>query len=161
MRSTVEQLRVMQNVLPEQISFLKPGDTGFDTAPHLAKVFHPAGGGLNLFSSRDPLFASGSAQRGWVVQQGTNVEWSHTSASDIIYTMLDVHPLICAAINQRITGSDAIPTSTVNPDEIFINGGGDDADFAVSDCSACNEKYSLCIQDNDGNYAFYNIVLSR
>lgn len=160
-RSTIEQMRTMTNVLPQEFNFVRQGGAGYGTAPHTAKVYHPAGGGLNIFNATDELFKSGSAKRGWVVQQGTNVAWSASSASDIIFTFLDVNPAICQAINERLLKDDTVPATTVNSSETFINGGGDDADFDASDCATCNQRLSFCIEDSDGNDAFYNVILAR
>jgi hypothetical protein len=124
-------------------------------------VYHPGGGGMNAFNASDEMFASGSAKRGWVAQTGTNVEWTQTSGSDVIFTFLDVAPKICAAINERLFKDETIPTTTIDASKIFINGGGDDADFATALCPACENKTSMCVQDGDGSYAFYTVVLAR
>lgn len=160
-RSTIEQMRTMANVLPNEISFLKQGEAGYDTAPHKAKIYHPAGGGLNVFTPTPEMFTDGSATRGWVGQVGTNVEWSKTTDSDVILTFVDVRPEICAAINDRLYKADTVPATTVDSDVAFIGGGGDDGDFATSDCASCNGRNSFCITDTDGANVFYNVIISR
>lgn len=160
-RSTVEQMRTMSNLLPNEFSFVKQGDAGYDTAPHKAKVYHPVGGGLNVFTPTPEMFASGSDERGWVAQVGTNVDFTQTTGSDIIFTFLDVNPAVCKAINERLFKDTAIPTTTLDASKVFINGGGDDDDFETSDCSSCTQRTSYCVIDSDGNNAFYNVILAR
>jgi hypothetical protein len=161
MRSTVEQMNTMSNVLPQEFSFLTQADAAYATDRHTPQVFHPAGGGMNTFSASTEMFATGSAKRGWVAQTGTNVEWTKTSGSDVIYTFLDVSPAICAAINERLFKSTNIPVTTLDPNKIFIQGGADDADFTSAMCTDCVQKTSMCVQASDGTDAFYNIILAR
>lgn len=161
MRTAIENMVVMQNVLPTELNFVKPGAVGYDTAPHTAKPYHPVGGGISQFSNKDEYFLSGSAKRGWVVQQGTNVAWTQTSGSDVVFTFLDVEESVCREINKRLYKNTSIPTTTVNTSAVFINGGGDDADFTTTDCPTCNQRTSFCIKDNAGVNAFYTVVLAR
>jgi hypothetical protein len=161
MRSVVEQMTVIQNVLPTEFSFIKPADVGYNTPPHSAKVYHAAGGGMNLFNAKDAFFAPTSAKRGWIVQQGTNVEWTRTTASDIILTFLDVENSLCQEINTRLYKDSSIPTTTVDSSAMLVNGGGDDADFTLASCPSCNQRVSFCIKDAAGKNAFYNIILAR
>ena len=161
MRTAIEQMRVMQNVLPTELSFLKPTDTGYATPPNNGKVYHPAGGGLNVFNATDETFEPGSAKRGWVAQQGTNVQWTSSSASDVIFTFLDVATDACKAINYRLYKDDTIPTTTINASVMLINGGGDDGDFTLASCPSCNQRVSFCVKDSAGANVFYNVVLAR
>lgn len=161
MRTAIEQMVVMQNVLPTELNFVKQGEAGYDTAPHTAKVYHPVGGGIGAFNASDAIFQSGSAKRGWVVQQGTNVEWTQTSSSDVILTFLDVEEKACQEINKRLFKDKNIPITTLNTAAIFVNGGGDDADFVTSACPSCNQRSSFCVKDNAGVNVFYNVVYAR
>ena len=160
-KSTVEQQRTMLNVLPNEFNFVKQGEAGYDTAPHNGKVYHPAGGGLNVFVPSPEMFADGSAARGWVSQVGTNVEWSSTTGSDVIFSFVDVNDAVCSAINERMYKETAIPVTTITPATVFINGGGDDVDFEVADCTACNGRNAMCIETASGVNVFYNILISR
>ncbi|MBU6234213.1 MAG: hypothetical protein KGQ41_00060 [Alphaproteobacteria bacterium] len=160
-RTAIEQMVVMQNVLPTEVNFIKPSDANYNTAPHTAKVFHPVGGGINVMNPADEAYQSGSAKRGWVVQQGTNVVWTQTAASDIILTFLDIDSKACGEINRRLYKDATIPTTTVNTEAAFVNGGGNDADFLTADCPSCNQRNSFCIKDSAGAYVFYNIVYAR
>jgi len=159
--STVEQMRTLMNVLPTEFSFMKPGDPAYTTPPHTAKVFHPAGGGLNIFTDAPELYANGTSGRGWVAQQGTNVGWSETSASDILFTFVDVNKKICSAINNRLFKDSSIPDMTITVDAAFVHGGGDDVDLTAAVCPSCNGRPNLCVKDSGGTYAYYNVVLSR
>jgi hypothetical protein len=160
-KSTLEQMHTMGNVLADDFSFLKPNDAGFGTSPHTAKVYHPAGGGLSLFTGADDLYKAGSAKRGWVWQKGKNVEWTPSAKHDVILTFLDVAAPICAAINERIYKSPDVPATTVNTGATFLNGGGDDADFNISSCASCEGKVSYCITDAAGDNAFYTLMIAE
>jgi len=160
-RSTVEQMRTLQNVLSTEFSFVKPGDAAYGTGTNTAQVFHPAGGGLNIFTDSPELFATTSSTRGWVSQQGTNVQWTPSTGSDILYTFVDLPEKICQAINDRLYKDKTVPTMTITAAEAFINGGSDDVDLTSTNCAGCNGKVSMCVKDSAGAYAFYNVVLSR
>lgn len=159
-RSTVEQMRVMMNVQPTEFNFSKQGTTGYTTGPHNPKVFHPVGGGLDVFADGPELY-EGAAKRGWVAQQGTNVEWTPSSGSDILFTFVDVSQAICAKINDRLYRNSSIPDLSLTSSVAFINGDGDDADLTAASCPSCNGRPSMCVKDSEGNYAFYNVILSR
>lgn len=158
--ATVEQMNTMSNVLPNEFNFVKQGEANYATPPQTAKVFHPAGGGMNMFNATEEMYAPGSAKRGWVAQTGTNVEWTKTPGSDVIYTFLDVNPAVCAAINERLFKNTNIPVTTLAPEDVFIHG-GTDGDFTTAACSDCVEKTSMCVQASDGTDAFYNVILAR
>ncbi|MCB1538035.1 MAG: hypothetical protein H6865_03500 [Rhodospirillales bacterium] len=160
-RSAAEQMRTMGNVLPDEFSFVKQGDSGYATPPNRGKIYHPGGGGITPYVPDDDVFAEGSAKRGWSGQVGTNVEWTASAGSDVILTFVDVAPKICKAINARLYKDDAIPVSTLDPSKVFINGGGDDADFTTAGCAACKDKVSYCVQGADGSYDFYNVIVAR
>jgi len=160
-RSTIEQMRSLGNVLPTELSFVKQGETGYATGSNAAKVYHPGGGGLNVFTPGPELFVSTSAKRGWNHQMGTNVDWTSTSASDVIYSFVDVDPAICAAINKRLYKDTAIPVVDKTASALFINGDADDEDFLDADCDDCDGRVSLCVEDSAGVNVFYNLVVSR
>lgn len=160
-KSVIEQMHTMMNILPDEFDFVKLGETGYDDPPHRGKPFHPVGGGLNAYEPEDDVFASGSAKRGWVAQTGQNVEWSQTSTHDVIFTFLDVDTAVCKAINKRLFKDETIPASTLVYAKTFIHGGGDDVDFVRSECPACENKVSMCVTDANGVNAFYNIILSK
>jgi len=158
-RSTVEQMQTMSNVLPTELSFAKQGDAAYTTGSNTPKVYHPGGGGLEVFVPEAELFSGGA--RGWTAQQGTNVTWTPSTASDVIFTFLDVNPKICAAINDRLYKDKTIPTITLAATAVFVNGGGDDVDFTTASCASCEGKPSYCVKDSAGAYAFYNVIVSR
>ena len=160
-RTTIEQMSTMSNVLPGEFDFVKPGAAGYDTGGNLAKVFHPGGGGLSAFVDSPELYANGVSGRGWVSQQGTNVQWTPTAASDIIFSFVDVDAKICAAINQKLFRDSTIPSMSESSNAVFVNGGGDDANFTSGACGDCVGKPAACVQDSDGAYAFYTVVLGR
>lgn len=134
-----------------------PTEAGY-TSNTNRQLHHPSGGGLNVFQANDAYF-DGNGTTGWTLQGNINVEWSSTTATDLIYSFINLAPEICAAVNERLTGDPAIPTSTVNFTNTFTETGADNP-FTSSACSECEGVMSLCISDGTTN-AFYNIVGSR
>jgi hypothetical protein len=159
--SAIEQMTVMLNILPNQINFIKPAEAGFTTEPHSAKLYHPAGGGITPMNPKAEIFKSGSAQRGWVHQQGTNVEWTASISSDVILTFLDLDDAICREINKRLYKDSSIPTTTIDSSAMLINGGADDADLTLASCPSCNQRPSYCVKDAAGDNAFYTVIIAR
>ena len=79
----------------------------------------------------------------------------------MLFTFLDAAPAVCKAINERLYKDDTIPVTTLDPSKVFINGGGDDIDFASGACADCVGKVSYCVQASDGTYAFYNVLVAQ
>lgn len=142
----------------DDIDFVRPGETGYDTAPHQHKVFHPGGGGMKVFNDSNPnLFSGGS--RGWKAQTATNVGWTPSTANDIIYSFIDVSPAICAKINAILLGDDTVPSEAVDLNAHFDEEAGGPSDFDASDCADCDGRYYMCIENSGNNRnVFYNVI---
>jgi len=138
----------------------KPADVGYSTTPNL-QIYHPSGGGVDVFATQDSnLFDANSGQtRGWQWQNTKNVEWTPTTAIDLVYSFIDLNPDICAELNKRLLGNTTIPTSTVDFDDTFINN-TTNTDFVVAECADCEDMKAMCISDGS-TYAFYNIIGAR
>lgn len=152
----------------EDIDFVLPTDAAFNTPPNLNKIFHPSGGGINVFNGQDLELYSvpnpfGPGIGGWQSMTATNVEWTPTSAVDIIYTFGKVAPEICSKINKILIGDPTIPGTTVGWSNTFVEGAGSNNNFVKADCATCDGKYNYCIQQTayPNNYMFYNIVASQ
>ncbi len=147
----------------DDLDFVKPGETGFDTAPHTGKIFHPAGGGISVMNT-DKITSDGTASAGWYYQDRTNVAWTDSTAHDVIYTFVGMSDSICEKINTILHGIKSIPqTDNTTPGmlQLFDTNSGNSF-LTTSNCSACEGYYQLCIERSDGApNAFYTIIASR
>lgn len=144
----------------DDIKFDLPGSTDYQNN-RSEQIFHTSGGGVTVFNTDiSNLFNPDvTTKRGWIFQNQTNVEWSATSASDLIYTFLDLNPNLCALLNKKITGSEDIPEVTFDFDDVFTTD-GNNTDLTATICPECEEKSGLCIK-NGNVHAFYYIIGSR
>lgn len=150
-----------------EIKFDLPSTAGYSTDV-TKQIYHPSGGGLTFPTyNPDTIFVDNSlsppnVDRGWRWQNITNVEWSSSSATDIIMAFVDINPNICAAINEQLVGNATVPTSGVNFNATFDYSYSSHDNFTISDCVACQNKRALCIENGTGQtYAFYSILGSR
>lgn len=155
-RIAVEQMN-QWGISYDQMLFDLPGTAGYTTNTS-QQIYHPQGGGLTPFNTKEGLFDS-TGTTGWAFQGNINVDWTNTTGSDLIYSFINVAPEICAQINNDLVGSTTIPVTTVNFTNTFTENGSD-ADFAASECAECENKPALCISDGT-TYAFYNIIGAR
>lgn len=160
MKAVLQQMQML-NVDPASLDFEKPSSGTFNSGTTSLKVFHPAGGGLkeSPVPPSDFYKTGYSGVTDWQLQKGTNVEWTPSSATDVIYSLWGMNDAVCSAINKKITGTTTIPTTGVLFSSVFQFGATDSA-FTASDCASCSGYPMLCIQSS-GTNAFYSIVLAR
>jgi len=142
-----------------ELNFILPTDGGFNTAPHIHKVFHPSGGGLNYIEEpASDILDAISVDAGWQYQNLINVEWTPTAANDVIITAHEIKQSICEKLNTEITGSTTIPVLTGTIARHFVPGEGDN-DFTTTECADCEGYSSLCASNNAGTaYSYYTIL---
>jgi len=141
------------------LDFTKPGGAGFDTPPHFHKLFHPQGGGLNYVEKPSEAIQN-DATSVWDFNNIINVEWTPSSADDVILTAYFINEQICAALNKKITGSATIPV-TASPHEAYFLSAGN-TDFNTTECAACDGLPLLCVEnDTNDNYSFYSVLAGR
>lgn len=167
------EMMTMTGTDPATLDFTQPGQSGYDDAPHIKKIFHPGGGGLTL--ARLP--AESVAQigtnpvAGWYLSMFNNLEWSTTTANDVMLVAYQISKKVCERINFRLTGKTEIPTlgNTIpnvliareSPPGMTIHSGSNITTFNVATCADCEEKPTLCVQDGSGTYGFYSMILNR
>lgn len=144
----------------DALRFDRPGDADFNVGA-ASQVYNPAGGGIHPYAEENTdLFDPNSGQtRGWQWQNATNIEWTPTGGSDLLYSFADLAPEICEGINMRLHGSKNIPATTATIDAVFIDNATNE-DFLIADCADCEGVRAMCIGDGD-SYVFYNILGSR
>jgi hypothetical protein len=171
-KSALDQMLIAGTKIND-IDFTLPSQAGFNIAPTITKIYHPDGGGLT--PSRLP---SQSIQQnipdpvaGWYMGRFNNVEWTKTSANDVILIAFQINKKTCEALNLKITGSTAIPKMTatirnVMIDDAFFGGSGNTdltTDPSVAPiCAECHGRSSLCIEDSASTtYGFYTIIADQ
>lgn len=162
-KNAVEQM-LMSGTPVTSLSFVIPSDPTFNTGSNISKVYHPAGGGLAYKKPDASIFDTTSTYStlgGWYMTRTNNIEWTPTSAPDVLLVAWRIHKLICENINKKITGSTTIPAIN-SPVEIFLgtaNGAASNANLMIADCAACNGYPALCVSNASlNNFAYYNII---
>lgn len=155
----------------DQIDFMLPSDSDFNTAPTLQKLFHPDGGGLNYKAL--PSNAVGAAgtlipAAGYYVGRFNNIEWTPTTQNDILFVAYNISQNVCAEIDRKLRGTTTIPTfPSGNAKQYFIDGtifSGSNQNLMTADCAACDEIPAQCVSFVNGattHYLFYNIIESE
>lgn len=140
----------------DELSFVNPTSATFNTPPHIHKLFHSQGGGLNFQTNFNDKIQNGVGSA-WVFKNDTNVEWTDSTANDVILSAYFIRREVCQEINRIITGNTAIPV-TANPHaNYFTSGGG--TDFDSTECAACEGFHTLCVEnDSNDNYTYYTII---
>jgi type II secretory pathway pseudopilin PulG len=142
-----------------ELDFIKPGESGFDTPPHIHKVYHARGGGLNYKAKPSSAIQNGAASV-WDVNTNINVEWTPSTQTDPILTAYHIDRRICERMAEKITGATTIPVTNNTHDEYFLNTGT--RDFDVTECSDCDGYPTLCVENPTGdNYSYYYILSAR
>ena len=148
---------IMTGTSIDELDFVPPTSAVFDTAPHIHKIYHPAGGGLNYrFKYNNAMDIT--ATSGWY-RVSTNIEWTPTAAHDVTLTAIRIPESVCTAINKKITGNTTIPALDDFLSTYFTIG---TADLNDVNCPDCVGYPSLCVIEDTGTfYAFYNIIAAR
>lgn len=142
----------------DEIRFDLPGTANYALNTS-EQIYHPSGGGLGVFNATDKYF-NDVADRGWQWQNLNNVEWSVSTANDLMFTFLDVDDVLCEEINKQLHGSTAVPITTVSFKNTFRYNFLPNDDLVIAKCADCEGIKSMCIKNSASN-AFYNIIGSR
>lgn len=150
----------------DQIDFMLPSDSNFNSAPTIFKLFHPDGGGL----SYKPMPSKASADDGTGLNTGiyigrfNNFEWTPSTTNDVVFTAYEIKQNVCEAINFQLTKSTTIPTmSGGSLANLLVDDAlhtGSNQNVTTVNCAACNEIPSLCVTDGSGKYAFYSLLVA-
>lgn len=153
--------------LPENLTFEKPSAAGYGTGPYIDKVYHPEGGGL-VDKALPAAFAANLTNdppAGWHLGRFNNVEWTPSTAPDILVTAFQITRPVCEAINRTLTGAATIPTLGAAARDLLVDDadhGGTNADLTVAACAACEGLPSLCVKDSTQDiYAYYSVIVGR
>ncbi len=164
-RMAVDQMN-QWGVKYEDIRFDEPSDSGYTTNTS-RQIMHPAGGGITLPVENERYFKlsdTGEQAYGWTWKNTTNVEWSKSSANDVIFSAGNLRPDVCTAINKQLTGSNTLPILHNNFQfrEHFSHRSSSNIDFMISECSECDKRDALCMYRPERDWhQFYSLAGSR
>jgi hypothetical protein len=157
----------MSGTDPDDIDFIVPSSAGFNTAPHYNKLYHPQGGGLN-YKALDPSATtevSSSPAPGFYVGKVGNVEWSPTTATEIMFAAYQISKPVCESINKKITGSTTIPATAANMSELFLAAPtwvSSNLDLTTARCAGCVGQATLCVSRAAADaFTFYSVIVGR
>lgn len=155
-QQVVDKLLITGTEISE-LDFIQPGEIGFNDPPHIHKVFHAQGGGLN-FKEKPSRAIQNGPDSIWDVNTAIDVEWTPSNLPDPILAAYHIDREICERLNEKITGSTNIPMTNNSHDQYFLNTGT--RDFDVSECEDCEEYPTLCVENPLGNNYTYYFVLA-
>lgn len=174
---TIQYANTAKNVIDQMLSygtsiteldFVLPSQSSFDDSPYLHKLYHPSGGGLNYTRAESEIFSGTGADPapGWHIGYN-DVEWTPSTTEDVILTAHLIDESICAALNEKMSGSPDIPTvlGTGEPKDYLIDDSlhtSTNATFTSVVCSDCDGYPSYCVTNTAGDeWTFYNILVAR
>lgn len=173
-KSAVDQM-LFSGASIDQLDFARPGSATYDagaTTDKIKRVYHPDGGGLSAGTlSEEVLAYTGTdPEAGWYMGRFNNIEWTKTTATDVVLVAYGINKKVCQSINIKANGSPNIPQLTDSIKEILIDDvyhTGVNTDFTTDSggtpiCAACDKVSSLCVEDAAaGLYGFYAVIENR
>lgn len=153
-RDAVQQMK-LSGIDRSSLSFVHPGEAGYDIAPHTFKVFHPQGGGVTyipVWSSLDDPAEATATEWDFLFNSVDNVGGGNP---ELLMTLIAVSQPLCEALNKNLVGNNAIPSAG---DILGMFKDGTDL-IDGGNCAGCSGKPALCVE-NSGLRAFY-FVLDR
>lgn len=157
-KNVVDQM-IMTGSTIDDLDFVQPNVASFDTAPHVHKVYHPQGGGLNYQETFSEAIHN-NISSAWTIRTNANVEWTTTAGTDVILSAYSIKKEVCEKLNEKITGSTTM-TATINAhDEYFLSTSGEP--MYTTDLPGAYGMFTLCVENDSGNnYTFYTVIAAR
>lgn len=165
-RSVIDQMTITGTTI-DTLDFITPNAAGFNTAPHVDKIYHPEGGGLAEASLAPALIdqTTTSPAAGWYMGLFNNTEWTQSTATDVMLAAFQISEKVCEKINMKITGSATIPAVGVPLRDVFVAQAlhsGTNQELNTADCPGCGKYHSLCVTNaGETQWVFYNILAPR
>ncbi|MFK7840505.1 MAG: hypothetical protein AB8B83_09295 [Bdellovibrionales bacterium] len=174
-KSALDQM-IFTRARIDELDFTDPSDAGFNGGTQKDRsnrVFHPEGGGITKGRLPEDVISQAGANpnAGWYLGRFNNVEWTNTTADDVILVAYQIDRAVCEKINEMINGNTNIPIisgilKTYLIDDSFYTA-TTNADLTTDPaftpiCADCHQIRSLCVQNVGQNaYAFYSVVLDQ
>ena len=167
-KSAIDQMQFTAATSIDQLDFTAPTDAAFDTGTLIHKVYHPQGGGIVPGRLPEAVIAQSNTDpvAGWYLGRFNHVEWTATAADEVILTAYQINEKVCGIINEKITGSSAIPSVSIVLRGLFIDDSlhsGTNTDLLTQTtphCAACDQLGSLCVNRGD-MYLYYTIIADQ
>ena len=163
-KNVVDQME-MSGTNIASLSFVRPNQASFEVAPHINKVFHPEGGGLNYQDESADIFpAVTTPVSGWYITGDKNIQWTPTTTNDVMAVAYGIAQSLCQNINKKITNATTIPVVTGTFKDVLLsaNDGGGTGTLDTTSCAACDGRPSLCVSDSGATiFAYYNIISAQ
>ena len=167
-KSAVDQMLFTAATQINDLDFTAPTDAGFDTGTVIHRVYHPQGGGLTPGRLSEDITNQVTADPapGWYMGRFNNVEWTASTADDVILVAYQISQAACEKINQKVTGTTAIPSITAEIRNVLIDaadhtGANVELTTDLGDiCPDCENRASLCVE-NGGIYGYYTIIADQ
>lgn len=170
-KSAIDQMLFMGASVNE-LDFALPSAVGFDAGTVIYKVYHPQGGGVvpGRIPKEAQLPNGNNPDPGWYMGRFNNVDWTPSTADDVMLTAFRISKEVCAKINKKITGSPAIPAIAVGIGQFLVDASlfsGSNAELTTNPsatpvCAACYNTGSLCVSNTSLDaYGFYTILADQ
>lgn len=167
-QGVVDQMRMSGSAF-DSLDFVLPDAASYDLGSHIHKIYHPEGGGLGLKAASTDIFTGtdNDPDPGWYMGVFNTVEWTPSTATDIILTAHQIDQALCARINKNLTGSETIPAiagTGVLADYLIDDTlhTGTNAAFDTAVCAACDGYPALCVSNTAGDmWSYYSIIEGR
>lgn len=161
-KNVIDQM-IMSGTDVASLDFIRPNTASYEAAPHINKVFHPGGGNLILDNAATPIFSGAliTPARGWYFNAQTNIEWTPTTANDVMIVAYGIPSSVCQSLNKKIKNDVTVPVITGTFEDVLLTaddgGGGDSLDTTA--CAACVGYPSLCVSDSGATtFAYYSVI---
>ena len=161
-KSVIDQMIFTGSTI-DDLDFIEPADAGFNTAPHIHKIYHPQGGGLTPATLPDDVISQITTppDAGWYMGRFNNIEWTDTNGTDVILTAYQISRTACETINEKITGTTTIPALTGDMDDYLLDTATNN-DLTAAACAACDGYTSLCVSNSAATaYSYYSVIIDR
>lgn len=161
-RSVIDQMSFTGTDI-DDYDFTEPGEAGFNNGSPIHKIYHPQGGGLSLATLPEKAIneVSSSPAAGWYLGRYNNIEWTASTNTEILLSAYQITQAVCSSINEKITGSDDIPSVSGDLEDYFTDEGSD-SELTESACPPCEGYSMLCVSDDSSSmYAFYATMAER
>ncbi len=142
------------------LSQLKPGDAGFETAPNNFKIYHPLGGGISYMSS-STTDATAAVATNFNINAAsiiTGVGATDAVTGDLVFTAKISSASYCQRINQTINGPAGVPPvmATATFDPLFNNPPTTTVTVSNANCASCVNMPRLCVSNGGATaWGFY------
>ena len=158
---------LMSGANPDNLDFALPSASSFNTAPYHNKIFHPQGGGLNHKALNPGVIhqVSSSPAPAFYLGKVGNVEWTKTSAPEIMFAAYQISRPVCENLNKKITGTTTIPATSSSMSQNFLAAPlwvASNEDLTKIRCPGCEGYSTLCVSRGAGDaFTFYSVIVGR